>query len=102
MDSFKIFLTENLDLEREILSMYQGSTHHVREISGVTGISVAGIYRVLEKYGVKPHRRVVSDPHGVVSQYHSSGIPARKISELTGYSTRQVYNIIKGLANLNS
>jgi predicted DNA-binding transcriptional regulator AlpA len=97
MKGFKTFITESTDLssEHEVLSMYRDSNRYqIRQISELTGVSIAGIYRVLEKYGLKPQRRQYDNAHGIVQQYHNSGIPAQKISELTGYSKRQVYNII--------
>lgn len=97
MKGFKAFINEAVDLsgEHEILSMYRDNNrYHIRQISELTGVSVAGIYRILEKYGLKPQRRQYDNAHNIVKQYHDSGIPAQKISELTGYSKRQVYNII--------
>lgn len=97
MDGFKKFLNESVDAsqEHDVLNMYRDNSRwHIRKISEITGLSIAGIYRVLEKYGIKPHRRQLDNNHEVVRSYHQSGIPARKISELTGYSRRQVYNII--------
>lgn len=98
MDGFKRFLSEAVDLgiEHEILNMYQDRYRYkITNISELTGVSVAGIYRILEKYGVNPHRIHPNDNHFLVQQYANSGVPASKISELTGYSRRQVYNIMK-------
>lgn len=97
MNGFKDFINESVDIskEHEILGMYKDNSRwQIRQISELTGISIAGIYRILEKYGIKPHRRQYDNAHGMVQQYFNSGIPATKISELTGYSKRQVYNII--------
>lgn len=96
MQGFKDFINESVDLsvEHEILSMYKDSGRfQIRKISEITGVSVAEIYRVLGRYGIKPHRRH-DNQHGIVQQYYSSGISPQKISELTGYSKRQVYNIV--------
>lgn len=81
--------------EHDVIGMYtDAGRFNIRQISELTGVSVAGIYRILEKYKMKPARRNHSNEHGIVRQYHNSGISAKKISELTGYSPRQVYNII--------
>ena len=71
----------------------------VTEISEKTGMSVGAIYRVLEKYGINPHRSQHPDRSYLVAQYAHVGTPARKIAELTGYSTRQVYNLLKQLTD---
>lgn len=97
MEGFKQFLNESVDIgqEHEIIGMYKDNyRYQIRQISELTGVSVAGIYRVLEKYGIRPHRRQHDDAHGMVIQYHQTGIPVQKISELTGFSKRQCYNII--------
>lgn len=99
MGDFKTFLNEAVDAsqEHDILSMYQDRhRYQVRQISALTGVSIAGIYRTLEKYGLRPRRRDSSGQHDVIRQYHQAGVPARRISDLTGYSRRQVYNIISG------
>lgn len=95
MRGFKEFINEATDLgsEHDVISLYN-SSNHIRQISELTGVSVAGIYRILEKYGIRPHRRNYDTEHSVVKQYHAVGIPPQKISELTGYSKRQVYNIL--------
>jgi len=103
MESFKQFINEAADLsqEHEILGMYRDNYRfQVRHISELTGVSIAGIYRVLEKYGIKPGRRKHEEEHGLIKQYHQTGIPVTKISELTGYSQRQVYNVI-GSTNID-
>jgi hypothetical protein len=102
MDNFRKF-NESVDQEHEIISMYKDNARwQIRQISELTGISVAGIYRILEKYGIKPHRRLVYDNHNIVQQYYQSGVPANKISELTGYSKRQVYNIIHSFSEIGA
>ena len=96
MRGFRQFTeTTDISLEHEILNMYKDSSRwHIRKISEVTGMSIAGIYRILEKYGVKPHLRMHNDAYNIIQQYRNSGVPVHKISELTGYSSRQVYNIL--------
>jgi hypothetical protein len=109
MDNFKDFINENFvsfgrpkidqNTEHEILSMYQDKFRYkVSDISEITGISTAGIYRILEKYGIHPHRIQPGENHSLVAQYANTGLPAKKISELTGYSRRQVYNILRDMA----
>lgn len=95
--NFKEFINESVDIsiEHEILTMYKDRTRYkITDISEATGVSVAGIYRILEKYGITPHRIHPGENHYLVNQYATTGISAKKISELTGYSQRQVYNII--------
>jgi predicted DNA-binding transcriptional regulator AlpA len=97
MDCFRDFLNESIDIgnEHEILNMYKDRYRYkISDISELTGISVAGIYRILEKYGISPHRAGLQDNHALVNHYAGMGLPAIKISELTGYSKRQVYNIM--------
>lgn len=98
MQRFRTFVeSADLGAEHEILGMYRdGHRFPIRQISELTGVSVAGIYRILEKYGIKPHRRQRDNEHNVIKQYHTSGFSPNRISELTGYSKRQVYNIING------
>lgn len=99
MDSFKQFVEYvNTSVDQDIISLY-GNNEQIRRISELTGVSIAGIYRILERYGIKPHRRNYDNEHSVVKQYHSVGIPVHKISELTGYSKRQVYNILATINN---
>lgn len=102
MDRFRAFLNESIDIgqEHEILGMYKDNYRWpIRQISERTGVSVAGIYRVLEKYGIRPHRRQRDDAHGLVVQYHQTGLPVQRISELTGYSKRQCYSILQNSRN---
>lgn len=99
MDRFNEFV-DNLSQEYEIINMYKDKHRwKIKQISEISGISVAGIYRVLEKYGINPHRRNLNDTHAIVGQYYLSGTPINKISELTGYSRRQVYYIIANEIN---
>lgn len=96
MDGFRNF-SEAVDLntEHDIINMYQDSgRYRVSDISDLTGISPAGIYRVLRKYQMDPHRKPDLSHYEQIYQYRSSGVPVRRIAELTGYSRRQVYNII--------
>jgi hypothetical protein len=105
MDGFKQFITESYDAsqEHEILSLYKDSNQQIRRISETMGMSIGAIYRILEKYGIRPHRRNFNDQYNVIQQYFNSGVPAKRISELTGYSKRQVYNIVaKGRSNLGN
>lgn len=98
MKGFKEFVfNESISTEHDVLNMYTDpSGYHVRKISEMTGVSVAGIYRILEKYGMHPQRRRGHiHAHEIVQQYHDAGLPVHKISELTGYSKRNVYNIVK-------
>ncbi len=98
MEGFKQFINEsaNQSQEHDILGMYRDNyRYQVRQISELTGVSIAGIYRVLEKYGIKPGRRRREEEHGLIKQYHHTGIPVNRISELTGYSQRQIYNVIR-------
>lgn len=100
MHGFKYFINEqvNVDIgvEHEILNLYKDQARYkMVDISRLTGVSIAGIYRILQKYGINPHRRKSTDAHEVVSQYAHSGISASKNAELTGYSRRHIYNILK-------
>lgn len=104
MNSFRQFIeSTNYSLEHEVLSLYRSTQSHVKQISEITGVSVGGIYRILEKHGIKPHRRNMNNSqYDTIQQYYNSGISAQRISELTGYSTRQVYNIIAKSSNLGN
>lgn len=99
MQNFKNFLElregVNLSTEHEILNMYYDRKNRISDISEFTGVSTAGIYRVLQKYAIPPHRRVEEHRYELIFQYADSGIPVRRISELTGYSRRQIYNILE-------
>ena len=86
-------ITTNPISEHEILGLYKSSLP-IRRISEITGTSVAGIYRILEKYGIKPHRRHVADIYDRIIQYHDSGTSVQRISELTGYSIRHIHKIL--------
>jgi predicted DNA-binding transcriptional regulator AlpA len=97
--NFKDFInlteTVNLSTEHEILNMYWDKVRYkIEDISEFTGVSPAGIYRILQKYSIHPQRRLETSRYFDIYQYADSGVPVRKISELTGYSRRQVYNIL--------
>lgn len=99
MESFKQFvLSEAVDLntEHEVLNMYYDRHNYkISDISDLTGISTAGIYRILQKHAIEPGRRKADLHYETIYHYYDSGFTAKKISELTGYSLRQVYNIIE-------
>lgn len=99
MESFKRFLlTEAVDLntEHEVLNMYYDRHNYkISDISDATGVSTAGIYRILQKHSVEPGRRKADMHYETIYHYYDSGFTAKKISELTGYSLRQVYNILE-------
>jgi predicted DNA-binding transcriptional regulator AlpA len=96
MNGFESFINEDASLEHEILGLYNDrDRYRITDISNLTGISPAGIYRILEKYGINPHRHShLLDAHNIIKQYAQLGTPVSKIAELTGYSKRQIYNII--------
>ena len=99
MDSFKRYLlSEAVDLntEHEVLNMYYDRHNYkISDICDATGISTAGIYRILQKHSVEPGRRKADTHYETIYHYYDSGFAAKKIAELTGYSLRQVYNIIE-------
>lgn len=97
MNSFKKFLIENnLNTEHEVLNMYYDRNNFkISDISDATGLSKAGIYRILRKHSVEPSRLKADLNYETIYHYFDSGCPVKKISELTGYSLRQVYNIIE-------
>jgi len=84
-----------LNTEHEILNMYYDRLNYkISDISDATGISPAGIYRILQKHSVTPGRRRADMNYETIYHYYDSGFTAKKISELTGYSLRQIYNIV--------
>jgi hypothetical protein len=97
MDSFKQFVLVEWDsLEHDVLNMYYDKQNYkVSDISELTGVSTAGIYRILQKHEVQPGRRKADLGYETIYHYANSGVPVRRISELTGYSLRQVYNILE-------
>jgi predicted DNA-binding transcriptional regulator AlpA len=99
MTSFRhfIFLTEStLSTEHEVMNLYYDRNHKIADISDLTGVSAAGIYRILQKHSIQPGRMKTDLlNYETIWQYSSMGLPAKKIAELTGYSVRQVYNIIE-------
>lgn len=98
MDSFKDFISEAVDVntEHEIMNMYYNRDHYkIADISDQTGVSTAGIYRILQKHSIEPGRRRAGLNYETIFHYSDSGVPARRISELTGYSLRQIYNILE-------
>ncbi len=100
MQSFKRFLlSEAVDIntEHEVLNMYYDRNNFkISDISNNTGISTAGIYRILQKHSIEPGRRSLPDSnYETIYHFIDSGFSAKRISELTGYSLRQVYNILE-------
>jgi hypothetical protein len=97
MESFKQFLmTEWNNVEHDVMNMYYDQQHYkISDISELTGVSPAGIYRILQKNAIEPGRRKAGLNYETIYHYANSGVPVRKISELTGYSLRQVYNILE-------
>lgn len=99
MESFKRFLlSEAVDLntEHEVLNMYYDRLNYrISDISDATGVSAAGIYRILQKHSIEPGRRRADMNYETIYHYYDSGFTAKKIAELTGYSLRQVYNILE-------
>lgn len=99
MESFKQYiLSETVDLntEHEIMNMYYDRHgFKISDISDATGVSPAGIYRILQRHSISPSRRKADMNYETIYHYHDSGFAVRKISELTGYSLRQVYNILE-------
>ncbi len=99
MDSFKKFVfSEAVDVntEHEIMNMYYDRNHYrISDISDMTGVSTAGIYRILQKHSISPGRRKADLNYETIFHYSDSGVSAKRISELTGYSLRQVYNILE-------
>lgn len=96
MESFKLF--ESVHSEHEILNMYYSQNQYkISDISELTGISTAGIYRILKKHEISPHRReTAAGQYETIYHFADTGIPPKKIAELSGYSLRQVYNILNG------
>ncbi len=45
------------DVEHSIIGMYRDNRNSISEIASVTGASIGTIYRVLEKFGLKPTRK---------------------------------------------
>lgn len=86
----------DLSTEHEIMNMYYDRNFKISDISNQTGVSAAGIYRVLQKYDVQPGRMKTDTlNYETIWHYADTGLPVRRIAELTGYSLRQVYNILE-------
>jgi len=99
MESFKRFLlSEAVDIntEHEVLNMYYDrGNYKISDISDTTGVSTAGIYRILQRHSITPGRRRADTNYETIYHYSDSGFTPRRISELTGYSTRQIYKILE-------
>lgn len=88
--------------EQEIIGLYQSpARYRLQDIAERTGFSPAGVYRVLHKYGVEPHRRCERGDYEQVYSYRDAGLGAKRIAELTGYSSRQVYHILSSRPTQN-
>ena len=89
--SFRDFLKPRRNTDWEVASLYFGSSKlTVQEISRKTGVSVAEIYRILERSGSKPNRQITNH-HNVRLFSH---LPVPQIAELTGYTPRNVRYIL--------
>jgi AraC-like DNA-binding protein len=98
---FRTFLeTFDVNIEHEIINMYQDPIRYkLSDISSTTGASPGGIYRVLRKYNLNPHRLGHNyQQYEQIFQYRKLGTSVQKIAELTGYSRRQVYNILQEMS----
>jgi len=98
MDSFKFFVMSegvSLNTEHEVMNLYYDRHYKITDISELTGVSTAGIYRILQRHSISPTRRVHDNNYETIYHFVDSGFSAKQISELTGYSLRQVYNILE-------
>jgi predicted DNA-binding transcriptional regulator AlpA len=74
---------------------YSRNQYKIADISELTGLSTAGIYRILQKHEIVPQRRTANaGQYETIYHFADTGVPAKRIAELSGYSLRQVYNIL--------
>lgn len=83
----------------DIFALYNGDPEMtMRKISLLTGKSLGGVYRALEKYGC-PNRQ--GRNYHLIDAYAEQGLSPRKIAELVGYTERGIRNILKRRHNGN-
>ncbi len=82
-------------IEQEAVMLYLHRPDlSLAEISSISGMPVAGIYRALRERLVEPNRRR-SNRDNVVA-FAGSGLGIGQIAELTGYSPTSVRRILSG------
>jgi hypothetical protein len=91
--NFKEFILNEDNISNlDIASMYFNGKESIRNLSAITGKSIAEIYRIVHNFG-KPNR--INKKHDIVQSLHSSGMSNSSISDFTGYTKRHVSNILK-------